>query len=45
VQRALEALALERPVEELQSLTQMLIGEWMRQAGEVMGRFGYEATW
>ena len=36
------ALALERPVEELQALMALLIEEWKRQAGEVMGRFGYE---
>jgi aldehyde:ferredoxin oxidoreductase len=38
------SLALERPVEELQSLMGMLIEEWKRRAGEVMQRFGYEAT-
>ena len=39
------ALALERPVEELQALMDMLIAEWKRQAGEVMRRFGYEVAW
>jgi aldehyde:ferredoxin oxidoreductase len=39
------ALALERTPEELQSLMEMLIGEWKRQAGEVMGRFGHAAVW
>jgi aldehyde:ferredoxin oxidoreductase len=39
------SLALERSPEELQSLMEMLIDEWKRQAGEVMRRFGYEATW
>jgi aldehyde:ferredoxin oxidoreductase len=32
------SLALERTPEELQSLMDMLIGEWGQQAGEVMGR-------
>jgi aldehyde:ferredoxin oxidoreductase len=46
-QRVYEALApvLERTPEELQSLMEMLIEEWKRQAGEVMARFGYEAPW
>jgi aldehyde:ferredoxin oxidoreductase len=46
-QRVYEALslALDRPVEELQDLMGMLIEEWKRQAGEVLERFGYEATW
>jgi aldehyde:ferredoxin oxidoreductase len=39
------SLALERPVEELQSLMGLLIEEWKRQAGDVMKRFGYEAGW
>jgi aldehyde:ferredoxin oxidoreductase len=39
------ALALDRPVEELQALMEMLIEEWKRQAGDVMRRFGYEGTW
>jgi aldehyde:ferredoxin oxidoreductase len=39
------ALALERTPEELQSLMEMLIKEWKRQAGETMARFGYEVTW
>ena len=38
-------MALERTPEELQSLMEMLIGEWKRQAGEVMGRFGHAAVW
>jgi hypothetical protein len=36
------SLALERTPEELQSLMELLIGEWKRQAREVMARFGYE---
>ena len=42
--RVYEALsvALGRPVEELQALMEMLIEEWMRQAGDAMRRFGYE---
>jgi aldehyde:ferredoxin oxidoreductase len=36
------ALALDRPVEELQPLMGMLIVEWKRQAGEMMARFGYQ---
>ncbi len=39
------SLALDRPPEELQSLMDMLIGEWKRQAGAVMRRFGYEGQW
>jgi aldehyde:ferredoxin oxidoreductase len=39
------ALALERTPEELQSLMEMLIREWKRQAEEVMCRFGYEVSW
>ena len=39
------SLALSRPVEELQALMDLLIAEWKRQAGEVMRRFGYDATW
>ena len=39
------SLALDRPVEELERLMQMLIEEWKRQAGEMMRRFGYEAGW
>jgi len=39
------SLALGRPIEELQALMDLLIAEWKRQAGEVMRRFGYEATW
>jgi len=39
------SLALGRPVEELQALMDLLIAEWKRQAGEVMRRFGYDATW
>jgi aldehyde:ferredoxin oxidoreductase len=44
--RVYEALsrALDRTPEELQALMGMLIDEWKRQAGEVMGRFGYEGT-
>jgi aldehyde:ferredoxin oxidoreductase len=39
------ALALGRSPEELASLMGLLIEEWKRQAGEVMGRFGYGGTW
>jgi len=39
------SLALQRQPEELQSLMELLIGEWKRQAGEVLSRFGYEAPW
>ncbi len=39
------ALALERTPEDLQSLMEMLIREWKRQAEEVMYRFGYEVSW
>jgi aldehyde:ferredoxin oxidoreductase len=39
------SLALEKPVEELQSLMQMLIEEWKVQAGQMMSRFGYEVGW
>jgi aldehyde:ferredoxin oxidoreductase len=39
------SLALDRPVEELQSLMGLLIDEWKRQAGGVMARFGYEVAW
>ena len=45
--RVYEALssAMERTPEELQSLMEMLIEEWKRQAGETMHRFGYETAW
>lgn len=39
------SLALNRPPDELQSLMDMLIGEWKRQAGEVLARFGYDVLW
>ena len=39
------SLALERPVEELRSLMEMLIEEWQQQAGDVLRRFGYEVPW
>jgi aldehyde:ferredoxin oxidoreductase len=39
------SLALDRPPEELQVLMELLIGEWKRQAGETMARFGYDVTW
>lgn len=39
------SLALNRPVEELQTLMGLLIEEWKRQAGEVLARFGYEEGW
>jgi hypothetical protein len=38
-------LALERSPEELQPLMEMLIGEWKRQARDVMERLGYEVAW
>jgi len=39
------SLALDRPPDELQALMDLLIGEWKRQAGEVLARFGYEVRW
>jgi hypothetical protein len=39
------SLALDHPPGELQSLMDVLIDEWKRQAGEVLARFGYEAPW
>jgi aldehyde:ferredoxin oxidoreductase len=39
------SLALERPVEELQTLMGWLIEEWRCQAGDVLARFGYAASW
>ena len=39
------SIALDRPVEELQALMEMLIEAWKRQAGDGMRRFGYETTW
>jgi aldehyde:ferredoxin oxidoreductase len=39
------SLALDRPPDELRALMDLLIGEWKRQAGEVLARFGYEASW
>jgi aldehyde:ferredoxin oxidoreductase len=39
------SLALDHPPEELQSLMDVLIDEWKRQAGEVLARFGYAAPW
>ena len=39
------SLALGHTPEELQSLIEMLIGKWKRQAGEMMARFGYETRW
>lgn len=39
------SLALDRPPDELQTLMDLLIGEWKRQAREVLARFGYEASW
>ena len=47
--RVFEALsgALDRPAAELRILMDQLIGEWKRQAGEVMFKYGYEqpANW
>jgi aldehyde:ferredoxin oxidoreductase len=39
------SLALDRSPDELQKLMDLLIGEWKRQAGEVLARFGYEVLW
>jgi aldehyde:ferredoxin oxidoreductase len=39
------SLALNRPPETLQLLMQTLVGEWKRQAGDVMQQFGHEVTW
>jgi aldehyde:ferredoxin oxidoreductase len=39
------SLALERTPEELESLMEILIAEWKRQAREVMARFGYAVAW
>lgn len=39
------SLALDRPADELRGLMDLLIGEWKRQAGEVLARFGYDASW
>lgn len=39
------SLALERPPEDLQSLMEMLVDEWIQQAGGMMARFGYEMDW
>jgi hypothetical protein len=39
------SLALDRSPDELQSLMGMLIEEWKRQTREVLGRFGYGASW
>jgi len=39
------SLALDRPPEKLQALMDLLIGEWKRQAGEVLTRFGYDVFW
>jgi aldehyde:ferredoxin oxidoreductase len=43
--RVYEALSpvLDRSPDELQSLMELLIGEWKQQAGAVLARFGYEA--
>ena len=35
---------LDRPVEEVRVLMDMLIEEWKRQAGEVLAKFGYELS-
>ena len=39
------SLALDCSPDELQSLMDLLIGEWKRQAGAVLTRFGYEPSW
>lgn len=36
------SLSLDRSPEELQSLMDLLINEWKRQAGKVLARFGYD---
>ena len=36
------SLALQRPPGEVRGLMALLIEEWKRQAGEVLGRFGYD---
>jgi aldehyde:ferredoxin oxidoreductase len=36
------SLALDRPADELRMLMGQLIGEWKRQAGEVMYKYGYD---
>jgi aldehyde:ferredoxin oxidoreductase len=45
--RVYEALSvsLGHPQDELRVLMDHLIGEWKRQAGEVLARFGYAAGW
>jgi aldehyde:ferredoxin oxidoreductase len=45
--RVYEALSfsLGRPQDDLRVLMDHLIGEWKRQAGEVLARFGYAAGW
>lgn len=39
------SLALNHPPDELRALMDLLIGEWKRQAEEVLARFGYEVPW
>jgi hypothetical protein len=39
------SLALDRPPDEPRALMELLIGEWKRQAGEVLTRFGYDVFW
>jgi aldehyde:ferredoxin oxidoreductase len=39
------SLALARSPSELQELMDLLIDEWKRQAGEALGRFGYDVPW
>jgi hypothetical protein len=39
------SLALERTLEELRGLMDLLTDEWKRQAGGVMQKFGYEVVW
>ena len=45
--RVYEALSvsLGRPQDELRVLMDHLIGEWKRQAGQVLARFGYSVGW
>ena len=39
------SLALDRPLEKLQRLMDLLIDEWEHQAGDVMRGFGYQVPW
>ena len=39
------SLALDRPVDELQHLMELLVEEWKRQAAGRLERFGYQPPW